>query len=261
MTNLSKLGLGGHSFIEELGNDPLASFEEQCAIVDACLDNGIQLIDTTYYQERVALGNVLQALGRRKEAEIMAWNFFNLPGQSDKLVGFSCYEPHHIDMMLKELQTDYIDVLVIHAHEDERKLRQEMDLAKRWVDEGKVRRVGLGMVGPDHLAGLPADHPVTHVLAPYNLFHQGAKDTFGMAKEMGLTTVALSPFIRGWKLNEIAADKNQTADLLLRWVTGQQLVDRVIVSMRKREWVQSNLQAVKRGLLTEKEIKLVDEWV
>ena len=72
----SKLGLGGHSFIEQLGNDPRASFEEQCGLVSACLDSGIRLIDTTYYQERVALGKVLQHLGRRNEAEIMAWNFF-----------------------------------------------------------------------------------------------------------------------------------------------------------------------------------------
>ncbi len=33
MNYKSKLGLGGHSFIEALGNDPVASFEEQCSIV------------------------------------------------------------------------------------------------------------------------------------------------------------------------------------------------------------------------------------
>lgn len=259
MPNVSKLGLGGHSFIEELGNDPLASFEEQCAIVSACLDNGIQLIDTTYYQERVALGNVLHALGRRTEAEIMAWNFFNLLGQSNKLVGFSSYEPHHIDVMLTELQTDRIDVLVIHTHDDEHKLRQEMELAKRWVDQGKVGTVGLGMVQPSHLDTLPADHPITHILAPYNITNQRTKETFVIAKEMGLTTVALSPFVRGWKLDEIESDL--AADLLLRWVSGQQLVDRVIVSMRRTEWVHSNLLAVQKGGLTENENMLIEGWM
>ncbi|REE85167.1 aryl-alcohol dehydrogenase-like predicted oxidoreductase [Paenibacillus taihuensis] len=258
MPNVTKLGLGGHSFIEELGNDPMASFEEQCAIVGACLDSGIQLIDTTYYQERVALGKVLQALSRRNEAEIMAWNFFNLPGQSDKLVGFSRYEPHHIDVMLQELQTDRIDVLVIHTHDDEHRLRQEMDLAKRWMDHGKVGTIGLGMVEPSHLDRLPADHPVTHVLAPYNIAHQRTQETFVIAKEMGLTTVALSPFVRGWKLDEIESD--QAADLLLRWVTEQEIVDKVIVSMRKQEWIHSNLQAARRGRLSDEEKRLINEW-
>ncbi len=45
-----KLGLGGHSYIAHLGNDPPASFEEQCALVAACLDTGIHLLDTTYYR-------------------------------------------------------------------------------------------------------------------------------------------------------------------------------------------------------------------
>jgi len=43
-----KLGLGGHSYIAQLGNDPPASFEEQCALVAACLDGGIHVLDTTY---------------------------------------------------------------------------------------------------------------------------------------------------------------------------------------------------------------------
>jgi hypothetical protein len=76
MENQTKLGLGGHSFIAELGSDPEASFDEQVAIVAACLGSGARWIDTTYYQERVALGNVLQHLGRRSEARITAWNFF-----------------------------------------------------------------------------------------------------------------------------------------------------------------------------------------
>jgi hypothetical protein len=43
MTNdPSRLVLGGHSFIEPLGNDPEPPFDEQCAIVTACLDQGIR---------------------------------------------------------------------------------------------------------------------------------------------------------------------------------------------------------------------------
>ena len=79
MRESSKLGLGGHSYMQQLGNDPKPAFEEQCEIVSACLDNGIRLFDTTYYQERVALGGILERLERRGEARIMAWNFFKQP--------------------------------------------------------------------------------------------------------------------------------------------------------------------------------------
>jgi aryl-alcohol dehydrogenase-like predicted oxidoreductase len=261
MSSDSKLGLGGHSFIEELGNDPQASFQEQCAIVSACLDNGIRLIDTTYYQERVALGKVMQELGRRSEAEIMAWNFFKQPGKEKELVGYTPYEPHHIDIMLEELQTDYIDILVIHAHRDSVKLHQEMDIVKRWMQEGKVKKIALGMVELEHLYGLTAGHPVSHVLAPYNAFNQGAKEMFLKAKEMGMAAIALSPFIRGWKLDEIGGDKDDVAEILLRWVAAQQMIDRVIVSMRKEEWVHTNLKAFGRGPLIGQEESRLQEWI
>jgi aryl-alcohol dehydrogenase-like predicted oxidoreductase len=257
----SKLGLGGHSFIEELGNDPQASFEEQCAIVSACLDNGIRLLDTTYYQERVALGSIMQELGRRSEAEILAWNFFKQPGKENELVGYTPYTPHHIDSMLEELQTDSIDILVIHTHHDTEKLQEELDLAKRWMQDGKVKSTALGMVQLEHLERLPEGHPVTHVLAPYNVFNQAAKPLFLKAKEMGMSTIALSPFIRGWKLDEIGGDKGVVAEILLRWVASQPMIDHVIVSMRKEEWVHSNVKAVERGPLTQKEESTLQDWI
>jgi aryl-alcohol dehydrogenase-like predicted oxidoreductase len=121
-----RLVLGGHSFIEQLGNDPEASFDEQCRIVRACLDAGVRRIDTTYYQERVALGRVLAHLGRRDEAYIQAWNFFQQPGQEKDLVGPTPYEPHHLRTLRDELQSDWVDLLIVHVHEDLERLRREL---------------------------------------------------------------------------------------------------------------------------------------
>lgn len=84
---------------------------------------------------------------------------------------------------------------------------------------------------------------------------------FMKAKEMGMTTIALSPFIRGWKLDEIGGNKEAAADVLLRWVSEQDVVDQVIVSMRKREWIYSNLQAIDRGPLTGQEQYVLSDWI
>jgi aryl-alcohol dehydrogenase-like predicted oxidoreductase len=256
-----KLGLGGHSYIAQLGNDPAAPFEEQCALVTACLDAGIRLLDTTYYQERIAIGRVLHQLGRRDEATVTGWNFFKQPGKEDELVAWTPYEPHHIDVMLQELQTDRIDLLVIHAEDDLTILERGLALVEDWIAAGKVRRVGLGMVGRQHLDQLPASHPVTHVLAPYNAFNRDAAALFARACELGLQTVAMSPFIRGWKLDEIGEDTAEVAAILLRWVVTQPVVDRVIVSMRKPAWVNANLEAVARGPLTPEEEQRLATWV
>jgi aryl-alcohol dehydrogenase-like predicted oxidoreductase len=257
----SKLTLGGHSFIEQLGNDPGASFEEQCALVAACLDQGIRWLDTTYYQERVALGKVLRTLGRRADAAIQAWNFFKQPGKEDDLVPWTPFAASDIDTILAELQTDYVDLLVIHAEDDAATLHEELALAQRWIDAGKVRAVGLGMGTPRHLDDLPSGHPVTQILAPYNAFNQSAAALFDAAQARGLQAVAMSPFIRGWKLDEIGGDTAAVADVLLRWVVSQPRVDRAIVAMRKRDWVDVNLQSEVRGPLTAAEQAQLQGWL
>lgn len=244
MTGADRLVLGGHSFIAPLGNDPEASFDEQCAIVAAFLDAGARWIDTTYYQERVALGRVLRHLGRRDEARILAWNFFQQAGRENDLVGPTPYQPEHLGVMLAELKTNRIDLLVIHAHDDTDGLNRELALAREWQAAGLVKSVGLGMVEARHLETLPDGHPVTHVLAPFNVFNPAAARTFEKAKATNRTTVAMSPFVRGWKMDEMVraagADKADVADLLLRWTAFAPFVDYVDVSMRNAACVETN---------------------
>jgi aryl-alcohol dehydrogenase-like predicted oxidoreductase len=134
-----------------------------------------------YYQERVALGRVLAHLGRRDEAYIQAWNFFQQPGKENDLVGPTSYEPGHLQTVLDELQTDRVDLLVIHVHEDVERLQRELTLAARWRAAGQVTEIGLGMAAVRHLDMLPPSHPVTHVLAPYNVFNRDAAETFTAA--------------------------------------------------------------------------------
>ncbi len=105
--------LGGHSFIPELGNDPAADPEAQMEIVNTCLDRGICCFDTTYEPERVALGHILNELGRRAEAEIIAWNFSQDPNTGKYRVPATPYAPHHHNLMLGQFRTDFIDRLVV----------------------------------------------------------------------------------------------------------------------------------------------------
>jgi aryl-alcohol dehydrogenase-like predicted oxidoreductase len=246
--------------MQQLGNDPKPAFEEQCEIVSACLDNGIRLFDTTYYQERVALGGILERLGRRGEAKIMTWNFFKQLGKEANLVPYTPYEPHHLDMMLEELQTDCIDTRVVHA-DDADGQRRELELAWDWMESGRVGSVALGMAKAWHLDVLPEGHSVGGVLIPYIAFACEAADALATAKASGMEKIALSPFVRGWKLDEIGEDPAEVSGILLRWVASQGLGDHVIASMRKSDWVQANLDAVARGSLTEEEQVRLEGWL
>ena len=127
--------LGGHSFITQLGNDPAASAEEQQRIVESCLELGIRWFDTTYQPERVALGKALNALGRRDEATILAWNFFKSFSPGDSVGEAEYYRPQHIEIILEELRTAYVDCLVMVPLDDPEENQRQEELLIEWQRE------------------------------------------------------------------------------------------------------------------------------
>jgi aryl-alcohol dehydrogenase-like predicted oxidoreductase len=261
--------LGGHSFIRQLGSDPQATEQEQAQIVAACLDSGINRFDTTYQPERLALGRALKALGRRDQATIIAWNFFLDFGPEDEVGGPSYYQPHHIECLLEQLQTDYVDDLVVHAMGDESENRRQQALAVSWQEQGLVGALGVWHPGADAKERYgsrrgSAHNPYRFMVRPYNVTSAGAEPAFATAKRLGWETLACSPFVRGWELDRLVERAELThagpedlraklADHMLRYSLFAPHVDRLIVSMRKVEWVHANVASWRRGPLSSDE--------
>jgi aryl-alcohol dehydrogenase-like predicted oxidoreductase len=261
--------LGGHSFISQLGNDPAACEQEQHAIVESCLDHGIRWFDTTYQPERPALGKVLHQLGRRAEAHILAWNFFTDFAPGEAVGEASYYQPGHIDIILEQLRTSYVDCLVVAPLDDAEKNQQQEELMLRWQRQGYVRYLGLWVPDAPVVERYRNKNPFRFAIRPFNITTDDAGPVFAACKTAGWETIATSPFFRGWELDRMVAEgvargyggaetlRPKLADLMLRFSLFQPGVDRVIVAMRKAEWVRRNLESVSKGPLTVKERRLL----
>jgi len=259
------LVLGGHSFISQLGNDPPASEKQQLAIVESCLNGGITWFDTTYQPERPALGNALRALGRRDEATILAWNFFTEFSPGQDVGGPEHYRPGHIDVILEQLSTSYVDGLIVVPLDDPEENQRQQELLVEWQGKGYVRFLGLWVEDRPLVATDREDNPFRFAVRPFNVNTAHAAPDIAAWKRSGWQTLATSPFFRGWELEELIAEASahgygdaqtlrpQLADLMLRFSLFESDVDRVIVAMRKVEWVQRNLASVSRGPLTARE--------
>jgi aryl-alcohol dehydrogenase-like predicted oxidoreductase len=259
----SRLIVGGHTFISELGNDPALDFDAQCELVNACLDAGINSFDTTYQPERVALGRILKALNRRDEAWITAWNFFNAGDQH--LVPPRGFVPGDIDVLLNDLQTDHIDLVVVHPVNDDAENARSFDVARGWLAAGHVKALGVWEPGVamERFAG--ARESFSFMFAPCNISNSN-EALLRAGKRTGLRTCATSPFVRGWlldKLIEIAAQDEPNVDrealraklagAMLRYSLSSADVDHVVIGIRKREWIAPNLASFARGPLTDAE--------
>jgi aryl-alcohol dehydrogenase-like predicted oxidoreductase len=258
------LVLGGHSFISQLGNDPPASAQEQRAIIKSCLDHGIRWFDTTYQPERVALGNALHALARRDEATILAWNFFTDFAPGDRVGEPEYYRPGHIDAILEQLRTAYVDCLVVVPSANREENQRQVELMVEWRRKGYVRFLGLWVDDPGIVEQYRNENPFRFAIRPFNITTDAAP-VFAACKMSGWETLATSPFVRGWELDSMIVEASARgygetealrpvlADLMLRFSLFQSAVDRVIVAMRKAEWVSRNLESVSKGPLTAEE--------
>jgi aryl-alcohol dehydrogenase-like predicted oxidoreductase len=257
--------LGGHSFISQLGNDPPASEQEQRRIAETCLDHGIVWFDSTYKPERVALGKALHALGRRSEATILAWNFFTDFSPGDPVGGPEYYRPGHIDSILEQLHSVYVDILVVVPLENLERNHRQQELVTEWQKKGYVRSLGLWISDPAVLEHHGKEDPYRYAIRPNNIVTPGAASVFAACKARGWETLATSPFFRGWELDRVIAEASvrgygdpetlrpMVADLMLRYSLFQVDVDRVIVAMRKVQWITPNLESISRGPLTAEE--------
>jgi aryl-alcohol dehydrogenase-like predicted oxidoreductase len=257
--------LGGHSFITQLGNDPPASVEDQQRIVESCLEHGIRWFDTTYQPERLALGKALNALGSRDQISILAWNFFKEFSSGDPVGQAEYYRPHHIEIILQELHTDHVDCLVMVPLDDSKENQRQEELLIEWQRKGYVRLLGLWLSDSRLIKRYRSCNPFRFAIRPFNITTDDAPVVFAACKKSGWETFATSPFVRGWELERRIAQASsrghadaenlrlRLADLMLRFSLFQRDVDRVIVAMRKVEWVSRNVASVSRGPITANE--------
>lgn len=263
----SRLIIGGHTFISELGNDPAIDFDAQCEVVSACLDAGINAFDTTYEPERVALGRILDTLKRRDEAWITAWNFFNAGDQH--LVPPRGFIAGDMDVLLNQMQTDHIDLLVVHPVKDEAENARSFEVACEWLAAGQVKALGVWEPGVE-LERLAADPKhFSYLFAPRNIANPNDAQ-LSAGRRAGFRNCATSPFGRGWLLDKLldvaaqeASDREalraRLADALLRFSLHRPDVDHVVIGIRKREWIAPNLASASRGPLSVGELQWLRE--
>ncbi len=251
--------LGGHSFIAQLGNDPRPTKKQTDAIVTACLDAGIRRFDTTYRPERIALGASLKRLRRRSEAHLIAWNFFHLFDDDEPVGTEEALREGHLDEILDDFQTDFLDELVVHPVFDVARQNQQESLAIGWKATQRVGRLGTWSPG-EKLEEWEHRTAYDFVVEPCNLFTPQAESRIALYHRLGLEVYGCSPFVRGWQLDKMVAAAHRdlgpteararVADHLLRYALFQPHVAALIVAMRRTEWIAANLASVERGPLS-----------
>ncbi len=138
---VSRVGLGANNFGLRI------DLEASRAVVDAALDAGVTLIDTSdsYGDSEVFLGEILR--GRRDEVVLATKFGSHLRNRDDAgpdwgARGSRRYIRQAVERSLRRLQTDWIDLYQIHFPDPVTPIAETLGALDELVAEGKIRYAG-----------------------------------------------------------------------------------------------------------------------
>lgn len=217
---------------------------QDTALIHAAIDSGINFFDTAHgYQNgrcEQILGEVMKT--RRKEVIIATKVGVSTP---DKM-------KEKIEISLKRLQTDYVDLLLVHGLGSRKRILNE-DIMKLYDDtrrKGMTRFVGFST--HNQVGGLDAAVDSNFweaVLVPYNYFSPlEVTAAIKRARETGIAIIAMKALITverprkpypDIRKNKNTKTTNQQA--LLRWVLNNPHIDTIIPGMASFEHLSDDV--------------------
>lgn len=184
---------------------------DSLSTIAACLDVGVNFIDTAYCygaggeSERL----IAQALGRRRDEVVIAtkggihWG----PDGSQQRDGRPETLRRECEESLRRLNTDRVELLYLHAPDPKTPLAESAGELKRLMDEGKTRAVGVSNVGVEGLSEFHAVCPLAAYQPPYNMLQREIEtDALPWCREHGVSVVVYWPLMKGLLAGKLARD-------------------------------------------------------
>jgi len=196
---VGEIGLGCMNLSHAYGNPPSAEVGEQ--VLQKALDIGITHFDSAalygFGRNEKLVGPFLKAYrdnivlvskcGMRGENGVRT-----IDGSPEAL-------QRDLDASLRRLQTEVIDLYYLHRFDKAIPVEDSVGMMSRFVEQGKVRALGLSEVSAATLRKAHAVHPIAAVQSEYSLWSRNVEiAVLEACEELDVSFVAFSPLARGF---------------------------------------------------------------
>jgi len=171
------------------------------AVLERAREKGINFIDTAPFYGRGhsedVVGKFIKDGGLRKEIILatklgLDWSkkgFFNL--QRDSML-------REMDVSLKRLRTDYIDLYQIHWPDPNTPIGESAATMRGFYEQGLIKAVGVSNYSLPQIKEFMKNCPLHCIQPPYNMFKRGIeKEILPFCIKHGISVVTYSPLHGG----------------------------------------------------------------
>ncbi len=207
---VSRLCLGMMSYGSRQWREWVLEEEEARPFIQRALGLGINFFDTadvySLGKSEEVLGNLLRALGVRRETVVIATKVFN--PMSDDVNDRGLSRKHildSIDASLRRLKMDYVDLYQIHRWDYSTPIEETMEALHDVVKAGKARYIGASsmfawqFVKAQYTARLHGWTPFVSMQNHYNLiYREEEREMIPCCLDQGVALIPWSPMARGF---------------------------------------------------------------
>lgn len=181
-----------------LSFDNAPSKSESIKLIRSAFDEGITFFDTAlrYGDNEILVGEALAPI--RNQVKIATKFGFKQDGNFE-LDSSPASIKAAVEKSLKQLKTDYIDLLYQHRVDPNTPIEEVAGTVKDLIQEGKVNYFGLCEANAETIRKAHEIHPVSALQSEYSMFYREPEnEIIPTIEELGIGLVPFSPLGKGF---------------------------------------------------------------
>ncbi len=250
--------------------------EDNKGLVIKAIDNGINLFDTADLYDKGLNEKLLgQALKGRRQEVLVSTKVGNQWRPNGTGWDWNPRKPYilqAVDESLRRLQTDYIDLYLLHGGTTEDPIDEVVEAFERLVDAGKIRAYGLSSIRPNVIREYVPRSNILMVMTQYSLFdRRPEEETLNLLKMNNIGVMARGAVASGLLAGKAAKDylgipeaqvadiqeqlrrqsgERNPAEVALRYVVDNPAVTTATVGIRTQNQLSEALNAANASQLS-----------